>query len=248
MSKIYILGSGAMAKAMAHGLKNSGFSVVLVSREKIDFSASPELLGGVENELYGENFDIEGKDIILAFKPYALDEVAKKLSGKAKRVLSVLASTDLEAVKSAVKSADYAICMPNLAAAKNASITPFLGDESLSEIISGFGKAVKMASKSEFDAAGIISGCAPAFLALVAEALVNGAIRGGVRAKDANELVSGLFDSVRVLLASSHPALLKESICSPAGTTIEGISKLEEKGVRSAFIEAVAASLNKQKG
>ena len=105
-----------------------------------------------------------------------------------------------------------------------------------------------MASKSEFDAAGIISGCAPAFLALVAEALVNGAIRGGVRAKDANELVSGLFDSVRVLLASSHPALLKESICSPAGTTIEGIAKLEEKGVRSAFIEAVAASLNKQKG
>ena len=138
--------------------------------------------------------------------------------------------------------------MPNLAAAKNASITPFLGDESLSEIISGFGKAVKMASKSEFDAAGIISGCAPAFLALVAEALVNGAIRGGVRAKDANELVSGLFDSVRVLLASSHPALLKESVCSPAGTTIEGIAKLEEKGVRSAFIEAVAASLNKQKG
>ena len=236
MSKIYILGSGAMAKAMAHGLKNSGFSVVLVSREKIDFSASPELLGGVENELYGENFDIEGKDIILAFKPYALGEVAKKLSGKAKRVLSVLARTDLEAVKSAVKSAD------------NASITPFLGDESLSKIISGFGNAVKMASKSEFDAAGIISGCAPAFLALVAEALVNAAIRGGVRAKDANELVSGLFDSVRVLLASSHPALLKESICSPAGTTIEGISKLEEKGVRSAFIEAVAASLNKQKG
>ena len=244
MSKIYILGSGAMAKAMAHGLKNSGFSVVLVSREKIDFSASPELLDGVENELYGENFDIEGKDIILAFKPYALDEVAKKLSGKAKKVLSVLARTDLEVVK----SADYAICMPNLAAAKNASITPFLGDESLCQIISGFGKAVKMASKSEFDAAGIISGCAPAFLALVAEALVNGAIRGGVRAKDANELVSGLFDSVRVLLASSHPALLKESICSPAGTTIEGISKLEEKGVRSAFIEAVAASLNKQKG
>lgn len=247
MSKIYILGSGAMAKAMAHGLKNSGFSVVLVSREKIDFSASPELLGGVENELYGENFDIEGKDIILAFKPYAMDEVAKKLSGKAKRVLSVLARTDLEAVK-AVKSADYAICMPNLAAAKNASITPFLGDESLCHIISGFGKAVKMASKSEFDAAGIISGCAPAFLALVAEALVNGAIRGGVKAKDANELVSGLFDSVRVLLASSHPALLKESVCSPAGTTIEGISKLEEKGVRSAFIEAVMASLNKQKG
>ena len=244
MSKIYILGSGAMAKAMAHGLKNSGFSVVLVSREKIDFSASPELLGGVENELCKNSFDIEGKDIILAFKPYALDEVAKKLSGKAKKVLSVLARTDLEAVK----SADYAICMPNLAAAKNASITPFLGDESLSKIISGFGKAVKMASKSEFDAAGIISGCAPAFLALVAEALVNGAIRGGVRAKDANELVSGLFDSVRVLLASSHPALLKESVCSPAGTTIEGISKLEEKGVRSAFIEAVAASLNKQKG
>lgn len=248
MNKIYILGSGAMAKAMALGLKNSGFNVVLVSRAKLDFEGFKESLKGVENELYGSNYDIEGKDIILAFKPYALADVASKLSGKAKRVLSVLARTDLASIKEAIKAQNHAICMPNLAAAKNASITPFLGDESLSEIISGFGKAVKVESKGEFDAAGIISGCAPAFLALVAEALANGAVKGGVRAKDAHELVSGLFDSVRALLASSHPALLKESVCSPAGTTIEGVAKLEEKGVRSAFIEAVTTSLNKQRG
>lgn len=248
MNKIYILGSGAMAKAMALGLKNSGFNVVLVSRAKLDFEGFKESLKGVENELYGSNYDIEGKDIILAFKPYALSDVASKLSGKAKRVLSVLARTDLASIKEAIKAQNHAICMPNLAAAKNASITPFLGDESLSEIISGFGKAVKVESKGEFDAAGIISGCAPAFLALVAEALANGAVKGGVRAKDAHELVSGLFDSVRALLASSHPALLKESVCSPAGTTIEGVAKLEEKGVRSAFIEAVTTSLNKQRG
>lgn len=248
MSKIYILGSGAMAKAMALGLKNSGFSVVIVSRKRADFTAFGEALKGVENELYGEIYEIEGKDVILAFKPYALGEVASRLKGRAKRVLSVLARTDLESIKRAVNADNHAICMPNLAAAKNASITPFLGDESLGGVIEGFGKAVKVESKGEFDAAGIISGCAPAFLALVAEALSNGAVRGGVRAKDANELVSGLFDSARALLASSHPALLKESVCSPAGTTIEGIAKLEEKGVRSAFIEAVSASLNKQKG
>lgn len=248
MNKIYILGSGAMAKAMAHGLKTSGFGVVLVSRSKIDFSAFGELLDGVENELYGESFDIEGKDVILAFKPYALSEVAPKLKGKAKRLLSVLARTDLEAIKAAVKARDYAICMPNLAAAKNASITPFMGNESLAEMIEGFGKAVQVGSKAEFDAAGVISGCAPAFLALVAEALANGAVRGGVRAKDAHELVSGVFASVTALLGSAHPALLKESVCSPAGTTIEGVAKLEEKGVRSAFIEAVTASLNKQRG
>lgn len=247
MSKIYILGSGAMAKAMAHGLKTSGFGVVLVSRSKIDFSAFGELLDGVENELYGESYDIEGKDVILAFKPYALSEVAKKLKGQAKRVLSVLARTDLASIKEAIKAENYAICMPNLAAAKNASITPFMGDESLGQIIEGFGKGVQVGSKAEFDAAGIISGCAPAFLALVAESLSNAAVRGGVRAKDAHELVGGVFASLTALLGSAHPALLKESVCSPAGTTIEGVAKLEELGVRSAFIQAVAASLNKQK-
>ena len=68
--KIHILGSGVMAKAMAAGLANSGFSVVLVSHNALNDTS-------FANEIYGQNYQIEGKNIILVFKPYALAEVAK---------------------------------------------------------------------------------------------------------------------------------------------------------------------------
>lgn len=241
MDKIYILGSGAMANSMAKGLENSGFKVVLVSRGKLENSS-------YENELYNEIYDITDKNVILAFKPYALSEVAPKLKGTAKCVLSVLARTDLDTIKNALNAHKYAICMPNLAASHNASITPFMGDLELENIINGFGSSVFVSSKTEFDAAGVISGCAPAFLALVAEALANGVVLGGVKAKDANKLVSGVFLGTAKLLEDLHPAIFKERVCSPAGTTIEGVAKLEEMGIRSAFIQAVKASIDKQKG
>lgn len=241
MKKIYILGSGAMATAMAKGLANSGFRVVLVSRTRLENCE-------FENEIYGPSYSIESKDIILAFKPYALSEVSAKLEGRANCALSVLARTDLESVKNAIKAEKYAICMPNLAAQYNASITPFLGDSELAEIIKGFGKAILLDSKAQFDTAGVISGCVPAFLALVAESLSNGAVLGGIKANTANELVAGVFESSAKMLANSHPALFKERVCSPAGTTIEGIASLEKNGVRWAFIEALQASINKQKG
>lgn len=244
--KVYILGNGAMGRAMAFGLKDSGFEVVIVGRTRASMADLKKL--GFEIELYGEKYDITGKNIILAFKPYALEVVSKILSGKAATCVSVLARTDLKTLKSSIRALKYAVCLPNLAAKFKASMTPFIGDESASEIINGFGQSVRFESEREFVAAGVISGCAPAFLAMVAESLANGAVQQGVKSDSAYKIVSGLFDSVSKLLNDAHPALLKDAVCSPAGTTIEGIAKLEECGIRSAFIKAVEASSNKQNG
>lgn len=244
--KIYILGSGAMGKAMAFGLRDSGFEVIIVGRTKASISELKKL--GFETELYGDKYDITGKNIILAFKPYALEVVSKILNGKAAICVSVLARTDLTTLKSSIRALKYSVCLPNLAAKFRASITPFMGDEVASDIINGFGQSVKFESEREFTAAGVISGCAPAYLAVVAESLANGAVQQGVKSASAYKLVSGLFDSVAKLLCDTHPAILKDAVCSPAGTTIEGIAKLEEYGVRSAFIKAVEASSNKQNG
>lgn len=244
--KIYILGSGAMAKAMATGLKNSGFEIVLVSRAMLINSE-------FSNETYGTSYDIEGKNVILAFKPYALDEVSKLLKGKAQTCISVLARTSLNTLKNAVDASSHAICMPNLAAAHNASITPFLSHSSenesakIKEILDGFGKALQVSSKAEFDAASVISGCAPAYLGLIAEALKDGAVQGGIKANSANELVAGAFLSAAKMLEHTHPALFKQSVCSPGGTTIEGVISLEKSAVRGAMIDAYKASLDKQR-
>lgn len=241
--KIHILGSGVMAKAMALGLKNSGFSVVLVSQKALNDNS-------FINELYGQNYEIEGKNIILAFKPYALDAVANKLTGRANICISVLARTSLEKIKELINAKNYAICMPNLAAKHNASITPFLCDaknsDEIEKILQGFGKAILLSNKNEFNAASIASGCAPAYLGLIAEALKDALVQAGIKASVANELISGTFLSTGKMLESTHPALFKESICSPGGTSIEGIASLEKSAVRGAMMSAFKASLDKQ--
>ena len=243
--RIYILGSGAMGRAMAYGLRESGIEVVIVGRTQTSIQSMHD--AGFETEIYGANYDITGKNIILAFKPYAFSEVCKILSGKAAVCVSVLARTTLSELKSSLRALKYAVALPNLAAEFGASITPFIGDDAASEILNGFGASEKFDSEREFAAAGTIVGCGPAYLALVAESLANGAVKQGVKSDAAYKLVNGLFESVAKLLKTSHPALLKDAVCSPAGVTIEGVAKLEECGIRSAFIQAVEASSQKQK-
>lgn len=245
--KVVIVGAGNMGLAMAKGLKSSGFSVTLASR------ANPKLQSlssEFKIEIIDNNYNIDGKNIILAIKPNALKWFANIISGKANLIISVLARTNLEQIQT-LNSDAHAICLPNIAAKNRASINPYMANtqiEQIEHILNGFGKAVKFDSKAEFDAASIISGCAPAYLALVAEAISNAAVRSGLKANDAKEMTSGLFTSFATLINDTHPALIKDSICSPAGTTIEGVYELEKAGVRSAFMQAVNSSLTKQRG
>lgn len=245
--KVVIVGAGNMGLAMAKGLKSSGFSVTLASR------ANPKLQSlssEFEIEIIDNNYNIDGKNIILAIKPNALKWFANIISGKANLIISVLARTDLEQIQT-LNSDAHAICLPNIAAKNRASINPYMANtqtDNIEYILNGFGKAVKFDFKAEFDAASIISGCAPAYLALVAEAISNAAVRSGLKANDAKAMTSGLFASFATLINDTHPALIKDSICSPAGTTIEGVYELEKAGVRSAFMQAVNSSLTKQRG
>ena len=236
-----------MGLAMAQGLKSSGFNITLAGR------ASPKLQSlssEFETEIIGDNYDINGKNIILAIKPNALKWFSNVIIGKANLIISVLARTSLDQIQT-LSSAAHAICLPNIAAKDRASINPYMANaqiEQIEHILNGFGTAVKFDSKAEFDAASIISGCAPAYLAVIAEAISNAAVRSGLKLSDAKAMTSGLFTSFSTLIKDTHPALIKDSICSPAGTTIEGICELEKAGVRSAFIEAIQASLIKQRG
>ncbi|MCR8696589.1 MULTISPECIES: pyrroline-5-carboxylate reductase dimerization domain-containing protein [Campylobacter] len=245
--KITIIGAGNMGLAMANGLKSAGFEVVLAGR----FSGRLEALRGEFNiEIIDKNYDINDKNIILAIKPNALEWFKNIANGKANSIISVLARTSLEQIQ-AINAINHAICLPNIAAKDRASINPYMASgniEIIEQILNGFGKAVKFDSKATFDAASIISGCAPAYLALVADAINSAAVRSGLNLSDAQAMTSGLFNSFATLIENRHPALIRDSICSPAGTTIEGVCKLEEAGVRTAFIEAIKASLIKQRG
>ncbi|NLK66226.1 MAG: pyrroline-5-carboxylate reductase [Campylobacteraceae bacterium] len=242
--QIHILGNGAMATALALGLRDK-FEIIIVGRSEANLAKFKEL--GIKTEIYGSSYDIENKNIILAFKPYALKEMSGVLEGKASLCISVLAMTklgDLDVIDAKVKAAT----MPNIAAEFKASITPYFtndDDTIIREILDTFGNSERVFSDDELRVAGVMSGCVPAYLALVAEALSNAGVKEGLKADISLNLARGVFASATKLLEHSHPALIKERICSPKGTTIEGVVELERQGVRGAFIEAFHKSSNK---
>ncbi|EAI8623687.1 pyrroline-5-carboxylate reductase [Campylobacter lari] len=242
MSEIYILGNGAMASAIAKGLEDT-YKVVIVARDLKKAS------GLNLKVLSYDELDMDNKNIILAFKPYALEEVAVKLKGKARWLISVLANTTFERLH-CIDAQNYVKIMPNTAAEFKASTTAYLMEKDLfkDEILSllnTFGKAISLQNEKEFDIAMVLSGCAPAFLALVAESLANAGVKNGLKNELSYELTRASFESFSALFNRAHPAIIKEKICSPAGVTIKGIEALEKRALRGAFFEAFNASLNK---
>jgi pyrroline-5-carboxylate reductase len=91
------------------------------------------------------------------------------------------------------------------------------------------------------DAVTAVSGSGPAFVFLVAEALTDAAVEVGLPRDLARRLVNQTLIGSSIMMQESgeHPAVLRERVTSPGGTTIAGIRALESRGVRSAFFEAV---------
>ena len=94
---------------------------------------------------------------------------------------------------------------------------------------------------------GTLSGCGPAFTDLYIEALSDGAVACGLPRKQAMEIAAQMvFGSAKLLLESGkHPGELKDAVCSPGGTTIQGVRTLEEKGFRAAAMDAIIAAYEK---
>ena len=92
-----------------------------------------------------------------------------------------------------------------------------------------------------------VSGCSPAYVFQFLEALADGAVLAGMPRKQAYTFAAqAVLGSAKLMLETGkHPGELKDMVTSPAGTTIEGVRVLEEKGFRGAVIDAVKASVEK---
>ncbi len=118
------------------------------------------------------------------------------------------------------------------------------------EFLDGFLHAMRYAGRFMpveerlMDAGMAVSGCGPAFVDLFVEALADAGVASGIPRRDALTLAAQMvLGSAKLILESGrHPGELKDAVCSPGGTTIQGVRKLEEKGFRSAVIEAVIAA------
>lgn len=118
--------------------------------------------------------------------------------------------------------------------------------ETFLEAMAGAGRFARI-PEGLMDAGSAVAGCGPAFADLFIEALADGGVACGLPRAQALELAAQMLaGSARLALESGkHPGELKDAVCSPGGTTIQGVRKLEEAGFRGAVMNAVIAAFEK---
>lgn len=195
--------------------------------------------------------------ILLAIKPVytaqVIEEIYDELDGKF--VISIVAGWDYEKLASALpESTHFVRVMPNTPLAVNEGMSLISSRCRCSEDEFSFAKSVfaaagKIAEVEDhvFVAATSINGCGPAFVYQFIEALADGGVRYGVPRALAYELAAQtLIGAAKMVIETGeHPGKLKDAVCSPGGTTIEGIYALEKGGMRAAVMDALGATIEK---
>ena len=243
--KLSFIGSGNMAQALIGGLYKD-YEIEVFGIEKTQLQDIQNIYGVKTYDI--SELDINGKNLFLCFKPNNLDDFVKNIQGKANSVISILAGVKIDKLKQ-IDALYHIRVMPNLAALYHNSASVITGNielkDNMLDIFSNVGNAIWVDSEKEVDIATAIIGSGPAFLSIVSEAIADGGVLAGLNRNLALQLSTNLFSSTTTLLKHEHPAIIKDKVSSPAGTTIEGIRILEDKNIRSAFIEAINGAYEK---
>lgn len=250
------IGAGQMARALAQGFLQAG---LLAAERIVAFDPVAAALDQFRSDCPGGRVAASNADVaqhadvlFLAVKPQSMSGVIQELAGKVagKLVVSIAAGIPVARL-SDLKTDRIIRVMPNTpclvgrgasAYALAAGATAADG-ELVGKLLSAVGIAFQVDEK-HLDAVTGLSGSGPAFVYLVIEALADGGVRMGlprdVAAALAAQTVRGAAEMV--LTQNEHPAVLKDRVASPGGTTIAGLAALEERGLRGTLIAAVEAA------
>lgn len=241
-----LIGAGNMARALARGL---GEPVLCTDGGSGRAQALVDELGGTavaSNAELAARVDL----IILAHKPAQLGAIAGEIGGSATRIVSLLGGTPLARLADAYPGAQIARAMPNTAVEVRQGVTCLCSDGApqldapLRELFGRVGTTLTLPERL-IDAATAVSGVAPAYVALIAEAWVDAAVKHGLSATHAAELVAGSLSGSAALLSARGMDTLavRREVTSPGGMTARGLEALEAAGLRSAFARATEAVL-----
>lgn len=248
MKTITFIGNGKMALSIAKGLKQN-YTIEVVGRNIDNLNKFESELGCEIQKHLMDCFNCDEKTIIFCVKPANVEEIATRIKGKARVIYSVLAGTTVAKLKQNLNPNAVIRTMPNLAAQVGCSMTTLTGDEEFKseaeELLGSIGETLWLSSEKELDIATALAGSGPAYLTLIAEALTDGAVKQGMKRDDAMRTMRGLFAGFGKLIQDIHPAILKDGVMSPGGTTAAGYGALEDGNVRASCINAIQRAYKK---
>ena len=262
-TKLCIIGGGMMAENILRGLLRTK----LLGQDRITVTAlQSERLSHLRDTYKvatsRDNVDTAGKAglIILAVKPQnmrlLLDEL-KPVMSKSRLIISIAAGVKTKTLADGLGGkARIVRTMPNIGAKVLASATAICAGPGATaddlaaaeEIFRAIGSTV-VVNEDLMDAVTGLSGSGPAYFFQFIEALADAGVRSGLTRQVAVKLAAQtcLGAAQLVLETGESPAVLKDQVTSPAGTTIEGLRVLEAAGVRGAIINAVSAAVERSK-
>ena len=242
--KVGFIGFGNMAQALAAGLAASGalqpgqIGACARDRAKLHRNTEPHGFLAFDDAAGVAGFaDV----VVVAVKPYQVEAVLAPVKGMlaGKVVVSVAAGMTFDRYEEILAPGTHHLStIPN---------TPEAEWQSVQALLSHVGLVIPV-DTAQLGIAGTVCGCGPAFVAMFIEALADAAVKHGIVRADAYRMASQMVVGTgKLQLATGqHPAMMKDAVCSPGGTTIVGVGELERKRFRGAVIDAIDAIQDKK--
>ena len=248
--KVGLIGAGNMASALARGW---GEPAVVAD---IDADRARALADAIGGTVAASNTDVAARAdvVVLCHKPAQLQDVAGEIGDVVKAVVSVLGGVPVADVEAAYPGKPVYRFMPNQPVEVRRGVSCYAGgsraaegpEREVIELFERVGTVVAIPD-GQMDTATAVMSCAPAWLALVAEALIDAATTRGLHRDEARRLVAETVAGTGELLAGRdiEPQELRRRVTSPGGLTERGTAVLEEAGLRNAFDGAVDVVVNR---
>ena len=261
--KIGFIGSGNMGGAIIGGILGAG----LFAKEDIYVSDVMEASIRKVQETYGVNVTTDNMEVakvsdilVLSVKPHFYQTVITQIKDAVKEdvvIVCIAAGKSIAVVRDMFgKDMKIARVMPNTPALVGAGMaaltpTPNMSAEEVDEIaaiFNSFGRCERV-PENLMDAVTAVSGSGPAYIYMVIEAMADAAVAEGLPRAQAYQFAAQtvLGAAKMVLDTGKHPGELKDMVCSPGGTTIAAVKKLEETGLRNSLMQAMGACADKSR-
>ncbi|MBN2559263.1 MAG: pyrroline-5-carboxylate reductase [Clostridia bacterium] len=256
--KIAVIGvgnmGGSLAKSIALNMKDSSVFIF----DKVFDKENALIKNGCIATARAADACKKADIIIIAVKPNIIPAVITEIKDEieGKLLISIAAGIKTVSYEEMLPGQRFVRAMPNMAVAVSRGMTTLVAgryateeDVNIAREIFGSTGDVVVIREEKMDIATAIAGSSPAYVFMLIEAMADAAVSEGLSRETSYKMAAqSVLGSAKLMMENNeHPAILKDKICSPGGTTIEAVVMLEKYGFRNAVIQAIKASTNKSK-